>query len=215
MAGLGVGDFLLRFAVVSGVGLGDGVGELLFRFGEPVGDGLGANFFTADFRCFRAGVGVGVGSRIFLIFVPNDSSALARATIVPKQIATIRKLRRIILVAGNKSTREFLKNRFVQANTAFEIFEGEILVRRMRATIGQPESHQECLDTEDTAELGDNRDAATFANYRDIRVERLAQCALGRAFASLRISSPSCSGMRRNVSFAIAWLAITVFVPFP
>ena len=84
MAGLGVGDFLLRFAVLSGVGLGDEVGELLFRFGEPVGDGLGANFFAADFLCFRAGVGVGVGSRIFLIFVPNDSSALAGATIVPK-----------------------------------------------------------------------------------------------------------------------------------
>jgi hypothetical protein len=100
--GMGVGDLFLRFCFVSAVGVGDGVGELFFRFGEAVGDGLRADFFAADFRCFRAGVGVGVGSRIFLIFVPNDSSALPRATIVPKQIAAIRKLRRIILIAGNK-----------------------------------------------------------------------------------------------------------------
>ena len=98
--GLGARDLFLRFFVVSGVGLGDGVGEAFFRSGEVVGDGLGVDFFGVRFRCFRAGVGV--GARIFLIFVPNDSSALPEATIVPKQIEAIRKLRRIILIAGNK-----------------------------------------------------------------------------------------------------------------
>ena len=34
-------------------------------------------------------------------------------------------------------------------------------------------------------------------------------------FASSRISSPLWSGTSRNVSFANAWLAITVFVPCP
>jgi len=74
----------LDFRFVSGVGLGDGVGEIFFRLGEAVGDGLGVAFFAGRLLCLRVGLGVGVGSRIFLIFVPNDSSALAGATIVPK-----------------------------------------------------------------------------------------------------------------------------------
>jgi len=98
--GVGVGDAFLRFDFVFGVGLGDGVGEAFSCSGEVVGDGLGVDFFGVRFRCFRAGVGV--GARIFLIFVPNDSSALPEATIVPKQIEAIRKLRRIVLIAGNK-----------------------------------------------------------------------------------------------------------------
>jgi hypothetical protein len=56
-----------------GVGLGDGVGETFLCFGEFVGDGLGVGFFVEGFRCLR-GTGVGL-ARIFLIFVPNDSSA--------------------------------------------------------------------------------------------------------------------------------------------
>jgi hypothetical protein len=80
--GLGVGVVFLRFvfAFVSGVGLGDGVGEVLFRFGEAVGDGVGVDFLADLFRCFRAGVGVGVVVRNFLIFAPNGSSALLGAT---------------------------------------------------------------------------------------------------------------------------------------
>jgi hypothetical protein len=93
--GVGVGDLFLRF------GLGDGVGEVFFRFGEAVGDGVGVDFLADFFRCFRVGVGVGVVVRNFLIFVPNDSSALLGATFIPKQVAAIRRLRRIILVAGN------------------------------------------------------------------------------------------------------------------
>ncbi|HWN65664.1 MAG TPA: hypothetical protein VNN24_08250, partial [Candidatus Binatus sp.] len=72
--GLGVGDLFFRFDFVSGEGLADGAGEIFF-FGEAVGDGLGVDFPVERFRCFRDGVGVGVGSKIFLIFVPNDSSA--------------------------------------------------------------------------------------------------------------------------------------------
>lgn len=101
--GVGVGEAFFRFVFVPGVGLGDGVGEVFFRFGEAVGDGVGVDFLAAGrFRCFRAGVGVGVVVRNFLIFVPNDSSALLGATFVPKQIATIRRLRRATLVVANK-----------------------------------------------------------------------------------------------------------------
>ena len=100
--GVGVGDAFLRFDFAFGAGLGDGVGEIFFCFGEAVGDGLGVGFFAERFRCFRVGVGVGVGSKIFLIFVPNDSSAVPEAGIAVKQIARTKRLRRIVLVAANK-----------------------------------------------------------------------------------------------------------------
>jgi hypothetical protein len=90
--GVGDGEAFFRFAFFSGVGLGDGVGEVFFRFGEAVGDGVGVDFLAGRFRCFRAGVGVGVAVRNFLIFVPNGSSALLGATFIPKQIAAIRRL---------------------------------------------------------------------------------------------------------------------------
>jgi len=99
--GLGVGDLFLRFDFVSGAGLADGAGEIFF-FGEAVGDGLGVDFPVERFRCFRDGVGVGVDSRNFLIFVPNDSSAASGAAIVPNKIATIRKSRSIALFAEDE-----------------------------------------------------------------------------------------------------------------
>jgi hypothetical protein len=77
----------LRLDFIFGVGLGDGVGEVFF-FGEAVGEGLGVDFFAELFRCLRDGVGVGVGSKIFLIFVPNDSSAGRAERAVPIKIAT-------------------------------------------------------------------------------------------------------------------------------
>lgn len=95
--GVGVGDPFLRFRSVSGVGLGDGVGDAFFRFGEAVGAGLGVGFFADRFRCFRAGVGVGVVVKNFLIFLPNGSSALLGVTIAPAQIAAIRKIRNVVL----------------------------------------------------------------------------------------------------------------------
>jgi len=99
--GVGDGEAFFRFSFVSGVG--DGVGEVFFRFGEAVGDGVGVDFLAVGrFRCFRAGVGVGVAVRNFLIFVPNDSSALLGAMFIPKQMAEVRRLRKTILVAGNK-----------------------------------------------------------------------------------------------------------------
>ena len=104
--GLGVGDLFFPLRFVPGVGLGDGVGEIFF-FGEAVGDGLGVDFLAARFRCFRAGVGVGVASRNLFTFVPNDSSALPEGTIDPKQIAVIKKLRRNILVVEDKFSARF------------------------------------------------------------------------------------------------------------
>jgi len=100
--GAGVGDLFFPFDFVAGVGLGDGVGDVFFRLGEALGDGVGVDFFVTRLRCFRVGVGVGVASRSFLIFVPKDSSAASGATIVPKKIATIRKTRNIVLIAETR-----------------------------------------------------------------------------------------------------------------
>jgi len=88
------------FRFVSGVGLGDGVGEVFLCLGEAVGDGVGVAFFVEPFLCLRFGTGVGVAN-IFLIFVPNDSSAEAGVMTTPRQIVPSRRLRRIILFAGS------------------------------------------------------------------------------------------------------------------
>ena len=87
--GVGVGDIFFLFDLLFGVGVGDGVGEAFLFFGEVTGDGLGVALFDERFRCLRAGLGVGV-AKIFLIFVPNDSSAASAAQIAPNNIATIR-----------------------------------------------------------------------------------------------------------------------------
>jgi len=96
---VGVGDALLRFDFV--VGLGDGVGEIFLCLGEAVGDGVGVAFLAERVLCFRCGDGVGVGARMFLIVVPNDCSPAPGVTIMPKQIVASRKIRRIILIGGN------------------------------------------------------------------------------------------------------------------
>ena len=84
---VGVGDAFLRFDFVLGVAVGDGVGEIFLCFGEAVAEGLGVGFFVERFRCLR-GTGVGV-AKIFLIFVPNESSALA-TSIAPNKSAKIK-----------------------------------------------------------------------------------------------------------------------------
>jgi hypothetical protein len=85
-SGLGVGDFLLCFR---GVEVGDGVGELFLCFGEAVGDGLGVAFVAELFLCLRFGAGVGE-AKIFLIFVPNESSAALAVSSSPSTIEKIK-----------------------------------------------------------------------------------------------------------------------------
>jgi hypothetical protein len=104
-SGPGVGELFFFFfgeeaAVGSGASSGVGVTEAFFFFeagdgdlcgvadGFGVGDLSGLSFFFAAvelLRCFR-GAGVGLGAKIFLILLPNDSSAGARAT-TPTSIA--------------------------------------------------------------------------------------------------------------------------------
>jgi hypothetical protein len=149
---------------------GDGLGEDFFFFsdadalGEAVsaGVGLAEDFFLVDgdfsgvavgfgvgdfsavdifFVCFR-GAGVGVGSKIFLSFVPKDSSAGAGVTKPAKATRAATATAAIILRRiGKLFLCQLGENGLVQPNAAFEIFEREIFIRRMSAAIGERESH--------------------------------------------------------------------------
>ena len=87
-SGVGIGLAFFRFDLL--VGAGVGVGVAFFRRGDAVGDGVAVGFFAECCRCLRAGLGVGVGARIFLIFLPNDSSAAGAACSVPNNSAAMR-----------------------------------------------------------------------------------------------------------------------------
>ena len=75
----------MRFDLLFGVAVGDGLGEAFFCFGEGVGDGVGVVFF---FLCLR--LGVGDGSKTFLIFVPGDSSAACAGQTAANKMARIK-----------------------------------------------------------------------------------------------------------------------------
>ena len=89
----------MRFDLLLGVG--DGVGEAFFRLAEGVGDGVGGAFFDERFRCLRDGVGLGSGSRTFLIFVPNDSSAAFASWSMPNSIAATANNRNVLWKSMN------------------------------------------------------------------------------------------------------------------
>lgn len=111
-SGVGVGEDLCFFFDEAGT-LGSGVSEDLgvgdaLRFFGGAGDGDFAGFGEAGFsassfffgavellRCFR-GAGVGVGAKILLILLPNDSSALARSA-APRNIAISKNVPAIFL----------------------------------------------------------------------------------------------------------------------
>src|SRR5262249_45216518 len=97
------GNPFLRLALLLGVG--DGVGEDFFRLAEAVGDGVGIAFFDERFRCLRDGVGLGSGSRTFLVFVPNDSSAAFASWSMPNSIAATTNNRNVLRKSMNPGGR--------------------------------------------------------------------------------------------------------------
>jgi len=97
ISSVGDGVAFLCFDFLFGVGLGEGVGEIFFCRGEVVGDGVGVVLLAERFRCLRVGAGVGVGAKIFLIFVPTDSSALPDVANAPNNIATIKSALSVVL----------------------------------------------------------------------------------------------------------------------
>jgi hypothetical protein len=114
-SGVGVGeDFRFFFgeadALDSVFSAGVELSEAFFFFDEGDGDfsrvvdGFGPGDFSASsfffgavelLRCFR-GVGVGVGAKIFLTLLPNDSSVRARSA-TPRSIAIKKKNPAILL----------------------------------------------------------------------------------------------------------------------
>ena len=90
-SGVGVGDAFFRFDLLLGVEVGEGVGDAFPRFGEAVGAGVGVVLFVECFRCLRDELGVGSGSRAFLIFEPSDSSAAEAGATALNSIAEIKR----------------------------------------------------------------------------------------------------------------------------
>src|SRR5436190_24371783 len=109
------------FGVSLGAGVADGVGREVVRF-------------------FFFGFGVGVDrTKSFFSLSPRVSScsSVARmsATLIASAVA-ITKTRRSIFFTRN-SGRQLLQHRFVHLDAGLEIFQREIFIRRMRATIRQ------------------------------------------------------------------------------
>ncbi|MEY2519142.1 MAG: hypothetical protein QOF24_901 [Verrucomicrobiota bacterium] len=173
--GVGVGEDLCFFFFGEALGedSGEGIGEAFFFFGEDealgsafsAGVGVGAVFFLGNgdfsgdavgfgegefsaiaflFACLR-GVGVGVGAKIFLSLLPNDSSALPRSATptrpaIKKRSPAILLARRMPLdsLGGGRLRlllRQLGQDGFVQANARVHVFEREIFIRRMGSAI--------------------------------------------------------------------------------
>ena len=70
--------------------------------------------------------------------------------------------------------RELAQDCFVQPDPGLEIFEGKVLVRRVRAAIGERKSQKERLDAQDITKISRDRNAAAFANQSWFAIERFA-----------------------------------------
>jgi hypothetical protein len=112
---VGIGEVFFFFGEAEALGsafsAGVGFPEAFFFFEEEgdgdfsgaaddfgVGDLSAFSFFFGAvelLRCFR-GVGVGVGAKIFLILLPNDSSACARSA-TPRNMAIKKRVPAILL----------------------------------------------------------------------------------------------------------------------
>jgi hypothetical protein len=99
--GTGVENGSFRLDFFFGVALGEAVAEAFLLCGDAVADALGTGSLARCFRRFRVGVGVGVGSKVFLIFAPNDSSAASGAATAPKRIVQIIRPQNVVLMVGN------------------------------------------------------------------------------------------------------------------
>jgi hypothetical protein len=123
VSGSGVGeDFFFFFGEAEALGSGEssgvGLADAFFFFEgdgngdfSGVADGFGVGDFSASsfffevvelLRCFR-GAGVGVGAKIFLILLPNDSSAGARCA-RPRSNAARKKA--VVIFPARRMERE-------------------------------------------------------------------------------------------------------------
>ena len=175
--------------VVGGVGFGLGVAEgsgVSLGLGLALGlgvarardDGLGVVFFLGlvVFRFLRDGVGVGVPTKKSFTFSVNDSSfsSVARTGAATANAAsTTIKTRNVLFIS--KSGRQFLEHSLIHPDARVEILQRKILIGRMRTAVWQSQSKQKRFYAENISEIGDDRNAAAFANERDVFFENFFQ----------------------------------------
>ena len=126
--------------------------------------GVGVAFF---FRLCGFGVGVGVGlEKSFLILSSRYSSCSPRASAdtLIRMLREIASNTRTVIFIRRSGGGQLLEHSLIHSNTGVEILQRKILIRRMRAAIGQGQSAQQCFRAENVPEIRHDRNAATFAN---------------------------------------------------
>ena len=151
-SGDGVGEAFFFLGEMEGLGsgfsVGVGVAAAFFLFEDEgegdfsgVADGFGGGdfsatsfFFVALLRCFR-GAGVGVGAKIFLSLLPNDSSHCA-CSVMPKSV-TIKKREPAILLTRRMERESSTSAKEARAANTTAIpsrTDGEMVKRVTRVT---------------------------------------------------------------------------------
>lgn len=136
--GTGVGE-----GVLSGVGVGVGRGELFGRgevLGRAVGDGVGERLVVVFFFFF--GGGGGPVRKSFTLPRNVSSDWAANEELPPKAIAATSAKRKMNFISGFlKLGGKLLQNCLVHPDTGLEVFDREVLVRRMRPAVGKRQPH--------------------------------------------------------------------------
>ena len=183
--GDGVGEPFFRFAEAVGDGVGVGVGVECFRclrLGVGLGSDSRALLIFEPNDSSAEGAATTAPNKITKIkshFISRccrvrspqrrfESSGSAGCPEDSARYSTWRSADRTLAGLTDKMSvlrlREFLKDCFVQTNSAFEVFERKIFVRRVCAAIGQGESHKQRFNAKNFPEFRDDRDAAPFAD---------------------------------------------------
>src|SRR5881394_2903990 len=83
-----------------------------------------------------------------------------------------------VRVLHHRSSGDFLQHCFVDPNSGVEVFQGEILVRRVRATVRKSESKQQSFRTKNVTEIRHDWNAAALTNQHRITFESFLERAL-------------------------------------
>ena len=170
--GEGDADFFfdVDFRFLCGVGVGVGVDKTFLIFSPRVSSAACADAMTSNAkatkmakRIMRLTSDVTLTSSTAAVKVVLQKDGLLRVLGAQKWASPLRYA---------QLCRQFLEHRFVNANSSIEVFQREILVRRVCATVRQCESQQQCFRAENLTKIRHDRYTAAFANQDRIALER-------------------------------------------